>query len=94
MPPRKSVQRNKTLPLYVYRVEDFPLLDGYTWKELAQGYYGDWRPLPCPECGDSVWYGGECLSDRQAYPTIEEALTGIPRHKLLLLIKQLAMKSK
>lgn len=88
----KTARRNVILPLYIDKVEGLPMLDGYTWTELANGYYGDFRPLPCPQCGQGQWREGRCISDRQPYPTVEGALKGISRRGLIRLIKKLATK--
>lgn len=97
MVKRKTVRGNETLPFYIEKVDDLPVLDGYTWRELAQGYYGDYRPLPCPQCGKGDWGidGLEaCVYDNEPLPTLERALTGITRRGLIKLIKQLAIRGK
>lgn len=94
MATRKTVKRNVILPLYIDKVGDLPVLDGYTWRELAQGYFGDSRSLPCPQCGGQAWRVDErCMKDGELYPTVERALMAIPRKGLIGLIKQLATRS-
>jgi len=88
----KTVRRNETLPFYIEKVNGIPALDGYTWKELANGYYGDCHPLPCPQCGHHEWGIEKCVFDGEPYPTIERALKGISRRGLIGLIKKLAQK--
>ena len=92
MAPRKTVRRNVILPLYIVQGREYPELDGYTWKELAQGYYGDGRSLPCPQCGIESWCDERCDDDQELYPTIERALRGISRKGLIALIKKLALR--
>ena len=86
----KTDSKRKTLPSYIVRRYKQIRLDGYTWKELAAGWY-EYGSLPCPECGGAQWANNKCREDGEPYPTLDRALQGASRTALVDLIRRLAL---